>query len=142
MPPNRLGVKPGTPVVGPDICSLLPAKKVASLAGVVVTSSGVTSSVGVEVCDYELQAGGAYPYIRVYVYNQGAAAHYSVALATVGKAAEKVAGVGERAFADTGAGLEALSGDQLVQVWGGPGQGAGQFGADIALAKALLAVLK
>jgi hypothetical protein len=126
------------------VCSLLPPKKVSAIAGVSVTSFGPSASLGVEVCNYDFKPRVAtdYPYIRVYLYSQGAASGYSSKLAGAGKSAEHISGVGSKAFADSTDGLMVLSGKDLIQVWGAPGQAKGQFKLDIALAKALITALR
>lgn len=123
---------------GVDVCRLIPGPAVAEAAGVKVRGSGLTLGPGVTVCDYTTSSSNAYGYLRIYLYYKNAAIKYAKDLADAGRSATPVPDLGQRAFATETSGLEVLASSRLVQIWGGPGQGSGHYGSDIAIAQLTL----
>lgn len=107
----------GTSAGAVDICALMPAEKVAVMAGVAldVATPDVTNGPGEHQCLYSTTEGGNAMSITVDA--TAGVRSYDEDLGSVGSAAKTVAGVGDKAFSSV-FGLHALFGSTLIKVNG------------------------
>lgn len=127
----------------PDVCTVLTAAQVASILGVasVTTSDSPSSLTWISTCGYVPPVDGPHPYpVQVTLdVKDGNATSFAETAQTLG--GTNVAGVGDAAFSYA-AGIWVLSGTNEIQTIGPAGADlSGDFSADIAIAKALIADL-
>jgi hypothetical protein len=129
----------------PDVCTVLTAAQVAAILDVAsVTTSGTPSTIAyISTCGYSPPADGPHPYpVEVSLdVKDGSAASFGSIQQTLAPTTA-VPGVGDAAFSYS-AGLYALSGTNVIQITGPAGAIlSGDFSADIAIAKDLIAALR
>jgi hypothetical protein len=129
----------------PDVCTVLTAAQVAAILGVAsVTSGGSPSTIAsISTCSYSPPGDGPHPYpVTVSLdVKDGSASTFGSIQQTLAPTTP-VPGVGDAAFSYA-AGLYALSGTNVIQITGPAGAIlSGDFSADIAIAKDLIAALR
>ncbi len=128
----------------PDVCTVLTAAQVAAILGVasVTTSGGPSTIASISSCGYAPPGGGPHPYpVEVSLdVKDGSASTFASIQQTLAPTAA-IPGVGDAAFSYA-AGIYVLSGTNLIQITGPAGAIlSGDFSADIAIAKDLIAAL-
>jgi Protein of unknown function (DUF3558) len=128
----------------PDVCTVLTAAQVAAILGVAsVTSGGAPSTIAsISTCGYSPPGGGPHPYpVEVSLdVKDGSASTFGSIQQTLAPTTA-IPGVGDAAFSYA-AGIYVLSGTNVIQITGPAGAIlSGDYSADIAIAKDLIAAL-
>jgi Protein of unknown function (DUF3558) len=128
----------------PDVCTVLTATQVAQILGVAsVTTSGSPSTIAsISTCGYSPPGGGPHPYpVEVSLdVKDGSASTFASIQQTLAPTTA-ISGVGDAAFSYA-AGIYVLSGTNVIQITGPAGAIlSGDYSADIAIAKDLIAAL-
>jgi hypothetical protein len=128
----------------PDVCIVLTAAQVAAILGVAsVTTSGSPSTIAsISTCGYSPPGDGPHPYpVEVSLdVKDGSASTFASIQQTLAPATA-IPGVGDAAFSYA-AGIYVLSGTNVIQITGPAGAIlSGDYSADIAIAKDLIAAL-
>jgi hypothetical protein len=128
----------------PDVCTVLTGAQVAAILGVAsVTTGGSPSTIAsISTCSYSPPADGPHPYPVTVALDvkDGSASTFGSIQQTLAPTTA-IPGVGDAAFSYA-AGLYALSGTNVIQITGPAGAIlSGDYSADIAIAKDLIAAL-
>jgi hypothetical protein len=128
----------------PDVCSLVPARKVAALIG---TSTSSKSSSFTEANIHKRTAGCEYDYgtsgdaVNIDVTPGATAQDFHADSGAAGLNPSPISGLGDEATSDGTVGVYVLSGTYLINVQGTPQQANGDFSQEVTLARDVIAAL-